>query len=201
MRVEIRADHVVLDGYVTTTARDSRVLPSPRGRFVEQVEPGTFQRALERGKAIELRFNHGAVLGSTAEKTLELREDAIGLRATATVTDPAVVERARVGALRGWSFGFRKLRDRWEDWKEGVQRRYLEDIDLLEVSVLDKTPAYIATSIEERDGETCIWEERSIEDAPEVVETEREDPVETRGAGNIMADYKHRRLKLGGKKA
>lgn len=197
MRVEIRGDHVVLDGYVNATGRDSRILASPRGRFVEQVEPGTFGRALSRAGRVELRFNHGPTLGSTEDGALELREDAIGLRATATVTDPAVVEKARAGELRGWSFGFRKLKDRWEDWRDDIQRRCLEEIELREVSILDKTPAYIATSIEERDGETHVLEERATEDQQEAEEAAQE-TENTPGPGNTMAAYRCRRLKLGG---
>lgn len=197
MRVEIRADHVVLDGYVTAAGRDSRVMASPRGRFVEQVEPGTFRRALERGP-VELRFNHGRAIGSTADGSLCLREDNIGLRVTATVTDPEVMEAAQNKQLRGWSPGFYTLKDHWEDWRDGIQRRYLEDIRLKEVSILTKTPAYIATTVEERDGENCILEERSVEDDPEVVDhTRREDPLEDH---NDMADFKRRRLKIGGKR-
>ena len=196
MKVEVRGDHVVLDGYVNATGRDSRILASPRGRFVEQVEPGTFGRALSRAKRVELRFNHRTELGSTEDGTLELREDAIGLRATATVTDPVVVEKARAGQLRGWSFSFHKLKDRWEDWRDDIQRRCLEEIDLKEVSILDRTPAYIATSIEERDGESCVLEERATEDQQEETEQETQDEPK---AGNIMAGYRCRRLKLGGK--
>ena len=196
MKVEIRANQAHLEGYVTAVGRDSRVLASPKGMFVEQVKPGTFQRALGRGHAVELRFNHGRVLGSTADNTVELVEDAIGLRAKAVVSDEEVIKKARNGVLRGWSFGFRVLQDDWEDFKEGVQRRYLEDIDLREVSLLDVTPAYIGTSVEERDGESHILEERSIEDVPEIVE---DAPEQERKETNIMAELKCRRLKLGGK--
>ncbi len=199
MKIEIRENRAVLEGYVTAVGRDSRVLASPNGKFVEQVEPKTFERAISRGKAIELRFNHGRVLGSTADETLELREDAIGLRAKATISDPEVIEKARKGELRGWSFGFRKAKDRWEAWKDGIQRRYLEDFELSEVSLLDKTPAYIGTSVEERDGETCILEERSEALEFEVHEERREEP-DKKAAGNIMAAYRCRRLHFGGRK-
>lgn len=196
MRVELRADHVVLDGYVTAAGRDSRVLASPRGRFVEQVEPGTFRRALERGP-VELRFNHQKAIGGTEDGTLELREDNIGLRATAMVSDPEVMEAARKGELRGWSPAFYALKDRWEDWQEGIQRRFLEDIRLKEVSILTVTPAYIATTIEERDGEAAVLEERSTEDPQDTVSAEPQ--AKHKEATNQMAAFKRRRLQIGGK--
>lgn len=157
-KIEIRADQVILDGYVNAAGRESRVMPSMRGKFVEVVEPGTFGKALQRNDNVELRFNHGQVLGSTKDGTLKLFEDNIGLRAIATVTDPMVIEKAKNKELRGWSFGFFKNQDRWEDTDKGYQRRFLEDIDLKEVSILDKTPAYIATSIEERGEDETISE-------------------------------------------
>lgn len=197
MKIEIREDRATLEGYVTAVARDSRILASPQGPFVEQVAPKTFERALGRGKTVELRFNHGKLLGSTADGTLELREDAIGLKAKAEISDPELIDKARRGELRGWSFGFHKLKDRWEEWRDGIQRRYLEDIDLLEVSLLDKTPAYIGTSVEERDGEHHILEERSVQDEAEV--TEDAPPAEEK-KDNTMADYRRRRLKIGGTK-
>lgn len=44
MRVEIRADNKVhIEGYVNAVGRDSRPLPSPKGKFVEQVAPGVFK--------------------------------------------------------------------------------------------------------------------------------------------------------------
>ncbi len=161
----------MLDGYVNAVGRDSRVLPSPKGKFIEQIKPKTFQRALERADNVDLLFNHkkDRKLGSTKEGNLELYEDNIGLRAIATVSDDEVIKKAKNGELRGWSFGFYTNKDSWEDGPDGIQRRYLEDIDLLEVSILDKTPAYIATTIEQRGEEDVLAETRG-EDFKAVIE-------------------------------
>ena len=152
MRIELRSDSVVLDGYVNVTNRESRELPSPKGKFVEEIMPRTFERALMKNDSIDLLFNHdrSRKLGSTKEGNLELREDNVGLRAIATITDETVMEKAKKGELRGWSFGFASLKDSWATRKDGMQKRTVEEIDLYEVSILDKTPAYVATSIEMR---------------------------------------------------
>lgn len=43
MKVEIRSDCVVLDGYVNAVARDSRVMLDEQGeKFVEQITPRYF---------------------------------------------------------------------------------------------------------------------------------------------------------------
>lgn len=171
MRVEIRADSVYLEGYVNAVGRDSRPIPSPHGRFIERIEPQTFAKSLRRKPNVELRFNHRSdrVLGSTLGGELELEEDSIGLRAKCTVTDTEVIDKAKRGELRGWSFGFYKNIDRWEDAGE-MQRRCLEDIELTEVSILDKTPAYIATSIEQRGDKDNPVEIRSTDDKSEVTD-------------------------------
>ncbi|UGB31700.1 HK97 family phage prohead protease [Metabacillus sp. B2-18] len=163
MRIEIRGNQVLLDGYVNAVGRESRILPSPRGRFREQIVPKTFEKALLKAEDVELRFNHDKhrKLGSTKEGNLELREDNIGLRAIATVTDEEVIQKAKKGELRGWSFGFIDNKPNWIDGEDGIQKRFLEDIDLLEVSILDKTPAYIATSIEARGEDSVVSEQRS----------------------------------------
>lgn len=171
MKVEIRADKVIVEGYVNTVGRDSRVIPSPTGDFVEQVTPKTFERALQNGNDVELRLNHDRVLGSRNSGNLELREDSIGLYARAEVTDLETMEKARKGELRGWSFGFFKKKDRLEPLENGLQRRFLEEIELREVSILDsrRTPAYVGTSIEARGQEESILEQRGREDTPDVV--------------------------------
>ena len=167
MQIEIRGDRVRISGYVNAVGRDSRPIPDRRGTFVEQVEPGAFKRALSGGEPVELRLNHGRVLGSTADGALSLREDAIGLRAEAEISDPEAVETARKGDFLGWSFGFSRPEDRWEDGDP--PRRFLRGFALKEVSLIDRRmrPCYAGTLVEVR-GEEAL-EYRGTEDAPETV--------------------------------
>ena len=164
MRIELRSDSVLIDGYVNAVGRDSNVMRdrATRQRFVEQVVPGAFRRALGRTE-VRLLLDHDPkrVLGST-ETNLELYEDAIGLRASAEITDPEVIQKAREKKLRGWSFGFYERDAREEDVTAGLKRRFIEDMELVEVSVIDerKIPCYEGTSIETRaEGkETVMYE-------------------------------------------
>jgi uncharacterized protein len=188
MRIELRSDSVILDGYANVCLRESRVLPSPRGKFVEEIKPRAFERALMKTDSVDLLFNHdrSRKLGSTKTGELELREDNIGLRAIATVTDPDVMEKARKGELRGWSFGFSCLAESWTTKDDGLQKRSVEELELYEVSVLDKTPAYIATSIESRDDGEVLTETRieefqaKIEDNSTKTEDKPDNPTETK---------------------
>ncbi|XZM47545.1 HK97 family phage prohead protease (plasmid) [Clostridium perfringens] len=174
MRVEIRNNSIIIDGYVNAVARDSRLIPDVKGSFREQIVPKAFQRALEKAENVDILLNHdkNRKLGSTTEGTLELFEDNIGLRAIATITDAEVIEKAKRNELRGWSFGFYSVKDRWEDIEEGVQRRYVEDLELTEVSIVDNTkvPAYSATSIETRANEEVLTETRSLDSIVKIVD-------------------------------
>ena len=145
LQIEIRSSNeAVISGYVNAVERDSRIMPKGKGAtavrsFVERVRAGTFDKAIKRGTPIELRFNHDKIIGDTTSN-LELYEDNIGLYARAIISDTQVIEKAQRGELRGWSFGFIAEGETWD--KEGeIDRRTLEDIDLKEVSILDKTPA------------------------------------------------------------
>ena len=132
--------------------------------FVEKISAGTFGRAVSRAKEVRLMFNHKRDIGGTADGTLKLSEDNIGLKAAAVITDPEAVEAAKHGELRGWSFGFTDAKDRWEDVSEGLQRRTIDDLDLQEVSILSITPAYVGTSVELRGDSLAETEYRSAED-------------------------------------
>lgn len=154
MQIEIRNDSVVIDGYVNAVARDSRPLRDKNGKkFIEQIVPRAFEKALSRASEVKLLLNHddSRQLGST-KSNLELYEDSIGLRAHAVVTDAEVIEKARKHELRGWSFGFIPTEVSAEDLADGTERRFVEGMDLKEVSIIDsrKLPCYTGTLIETR---------------------------------------------------
>ena len=117
MRIEIRNNSVILDGYVNAVQRFSKPIPSIKGKFIEQIEARAFDRALDRAQNVDLLLNHdpNKKLGSTNDGNLQLFEDNIGLRAICTVTDPEVIEKAKKNELRGWSFGFYSVKDEWRD--------------------------------------------------------------------------------------
>lgn len=173
MKIEIRSDNVKISGYVNAVERRSAVLPqricrTAPGNFVEVIRSGTFGASLSARPEVQLKFNHERTIGGTSNG-LELREDNIGLHAEATITDPDVVTAARDRKLTGWSFGFTSPKEDWsEPDDDGVYTRSISGLDLVEVSILTKRPAYPATSVEVRDGEVQDFEYRQSEDENEV---------------------------------
>ena len=169
MQLEIRGNALHISGYVNAVERESRRLPArmcgkARSDFVEKISAGAFGRALQRAPEIRLKYKHARDIGGTADGSLKLSEDSIGLRAEAVITDGEVISAAKRGELRGWSFGFTNAKDRWEDSGEGLQRRTLDDFDLKEVSILSVTPAYVGTSVELRGEDISETETRSADD-------------------------------------
>ena len=176
MKIEVRSDSVVISGYVNAVERYSKpIRANLRGkmqRFVEKIKAGAFSTALKRNNNVKVLLNHNKdrELANTLDGTAKLEEDNIGLRAEVTITDAEVVEKAKNNKLVGWSFGFYSNSD---DVDEGLRiaTRTVNDLDLIEVSILDdtKSPAYDGTSIETRsEGEPLeirenVGEENSLD--------------------------------------
>lgn len=181
-QVQVRSDKVIIDGYVNAVGRDSNPIRDTKTgeRFIEQIVPGTFKRALGRNE-VKLLLDHdeSRVLGST-ETNLELYEDAIGLRAHAEITDAEVIEKARNKKLRGWSFGFYERDASVEETASGMKRRYIEDLTLEEVSIIDekKIPCYQGTSIETRAEGSEMVKTELIEVRAEYSEQEKPKPID-----------------------
>lgn len=157
MKIQVREDKVIIDGYVNAVERFSKPLRDKTHKFIERIMPSVFQRAIEKNDAIKVLLNHNydMELANTKDGSAKLYEDNIGLRAIVETTDPTVIKKAKEKKLRGWSFGFicKKFDEVEND--NGIYERTVRDIDLIEVSIIDdrKIPAYIGTSIEMRDGE------------------------------------------------
>lgn len=136
---------------VNAIERDSKTLWSRMGRFVERICKGAFFNALKRNDNVRILLNHDASrdLGGTKDGNLELTEDNIGLRARAIITDKDVIDKARKGELVGWSFGFYDRDVEVGQSETGIPLRKVRDLDLQEVSILDKsrTPAYDGTLV------------------------------------------------------
>ncbi|QLY81928.1 HK97 family phage prohead protease [Clostridium intestinale] len=193
MQIEIRSDSIIVRGYVNAVERDSRALQTAKGNFVEQVRSGVWQDAIKKNDDIPILLNHNwsRKLGSTKDN-LKLKEDNIGLYAEARILDKDVIEKAKNDKLVGWSFGFKANKQSWGKTDNDMDRRYLDDITLFEVSILDntRTPAYYGTSLEARDNEEITIEQRSSNDEIEVINT-----VETRNVDEDL-ELKMRLLKL-----
>lgn len=153
MRAELRADGLHISGYVNVPGRKSKPVMTPHGRVIEVIEQRAFAKAIERADNIRMLLDHdqNRVLASTQANTLEVKEDAVGLRAESVVTDPEVIEGAKAGRLRGWSFNIKNPKDTIEQRADGLPIRHITDLDMDEITLaMNRIPVYSSTSIEVR---------------------------------------------------
>ena len=58
MKVEVRNNKIIIDGYVNAVERESKVLYDTRGEFIEKIRAGVFQKALERADNVKVLLDH-----------------------------------------------------------------------------------------------------------------------------------------------
>ena len=167
MTAELRADGLHIEGYVNVPGRESRPVMTPRGRVNEIIEPRAFADALEEASDVQMLLDHDRnhVLASRSAGTLEIKEDAVGLRARSVVTDEEVIEAAKAGKLRGWSFNIKNPVDTVEERADKLPLRRIKKLAMDEISlIVHKVPVYSATVVEVRGEEEDQAEYRGIEE-------------------------------------
>ena len=200
MKIIIRSDHVHIEGYVNAVERLSKPITERLGTFRERVMAGTFKKALKRAPDVRILLNHKADrdLGGIKDGNLHLEEDAIGLRAVADIYDGEVIKDAKAGNLVGWSFGFYPLESR-DTSEDGMPIKELHDIDLQEVSLLNKyhIPAYDGTLVAVRDndekmviGESMMADDIEIREDETHDDTQDKEPETKEVSSEYFAGYK-----------
>lgn len=180
MEVELRADGTLhISGYVNVTGKASRPVYTAKGqKVIEVIEERAFSKALSRCKNVQMTKDHrkDCVLAETRANTLTLVEDAIGLHASADITDPETIEEARAGKIKGWSFGMKDISDSIEERANALPLRRVSDFELDHITlVVNKTPVYAATSVEMRaDDEILELECRAFEDTMHVTDSRKQ---------------------------
>lgn len=197
MNIRIKENAVEIDGYVNAVERLSKPLKDRLGEFVERIKVGAFKRALDRADDVRILLNHqwDRDLGGIKDGNLELHEDAIGLHARATITDPEVIEQAKRGELRGWSFGFTD-RDVEKGEENGLTVRNVKDLDLYEVSLINRqrVPAYDGTLVAVRAADETLYNLGDVTETETKLEetetrTEEPEPIEDNADEKGALDY------------
>lgn len=166
MKIEIRAEGLRIEGYVNVTEKKSRPVITPAGKVLEVIEERAFEKAIERAGNITVTMDHDSthIYASTEEGTVTLYEDAIGLHADVLIKDENLIELAKQGKIRGWSFGMYNVKDEIEERANELPIRRVKSLDLDHLTlVVKKQPIYSATSIELRADESIDIEERAFE--------------------------------------
>lgn len=129
--------------------------------YEEVIRRGAFSDAIARGDDVFALMEHdkSRVIGRTRNKTLTLKEDAIGLFISATPPDTQEGRDARAlvksGYLDGMSFGFTVEKQKWTIRGKQPDLREILQAKLWEVSIV-AFPAYEGTSASARSKETDV---------------------------------------------
>ena len=169
MNIEVRADGARITGYVNVTEKKSRPVITPRGKVIEEIEPRAFAEAISRAGNITVTVDHDKshIYASTDDGTVTVKEDAIGLHADVLIKDKDLIELAKKGKIRGWSFGMYNVKDSMEERAGDLPIRHIKALDLDHLTlVVKKSPIYSATSVELRAGEDIELETRASLDEP-----------------------------------
>ena len=197
MKIEVRADNTIqITGYVNVTGKKSRPVITKHGKCIEVIEERAFSDAIDRAGNVSVTVDHDSthVYASTEKNTLKLREDAIGLHAEVLIDDKTIIELAKKGKIRGWSFGMYNVVDKMEERAGELPIRQVEKLDLDHITlVINKRPVYSATSVELRAEVETEIETRSANDEIEIA------TVETPGKSIDLSKYQYRinKLKVG----
>lgn len=152
--VDNETGELIVSGYVNKAGEWSQPLGREK-RFIERIMPGTFKRALDKGNDVDLLAEHdnAKLLASTKNGSLSLTEDEKGLYMEARISPTSwgkdYHQLIKDGLLTNMSFGMTVGKDKWEKRGDGTYERSIEDINLVEVSVV-KNPAYVQSTIQAR---------------------------------------------------
>jgi HK97 family phage prohead protease len=168
-KFEVRAvgdEKPAIRGYAAVFDKKSDDL----GGFREIIRPGAFKKTIKEADVRAL-FNHDPnyVLGRTKSGTLELSEDDKGLAIDIDPPDTQFVRDLMTSIGRGdidqMSFGFRTIKDSWNEPKEGGEiTRELLEVELFDISPVT-FPAYPQTSVAVRSKVEELQKERADEPA------------------------------------
>ena len=196
MKGEIRADGAHISGYVNVTEKTSRPVITPHGKVVEVIEPRAFEKAISRAGDVSVTVDHDSthIYASTRDSTLKMYEDNIGLHADVLIVDPTLIEIAKQGKIKGWSFGMYNVVDSLEERAGQLPLRRITDMDIDHITlVVKKNPVYSATSVEVRAENEIDLEVRAMDITPQITQTADITPPP---ASFDIEAYKERAAKL-----
>lgn len=183
--LNVEDDSLVVEGLVNETEKWSHVL-GVRKKFRERICRGAFAKAIDANPRIDFLCEHDTnkLLATTENNSLQLWEDEQGLKMRAIICPTSygkdIYELMKSNIVNHMSFGFRVLSDKWKKLSNGIHERTVEELELLEVSVV-RNPAYPQSAIaargmelvEDVDIPDCIEdEERTEQDMNEAIAQE-----------------------------
>lgn len=127
----------------------SKELKGKNGTFREQISKDVWTRALEKIQELKVHFNHRPEINVAKNVNLSVEEDGVYADIELHEGAEGLYRSIQDGKATGMSFGFRALKDSFEQVGNFLKRS-IEDMELFEISILDVEPAYYGTVVEAR---------------------------------------------------
>jgi hypothetical protein len=188
---DLRASDEGEDPKISGYAAVFNSLSEDLGGFRERIKPGAFAKTIQEHD-IRALFNHDKnhVLGRNKAGTLKLSEDEVGLRIEIDPPDTQAARDLMTSIRRGdidqMSFGFRTIRDDWEQVEEMILRTLIE-VKLYDVSPVT-FPAYPQTTVAVRDQAERLIQEFAKQTPPEEFNDDPPEPEAAPGQEAHPAD-------------
>lgn len=123
--------------------------------FREQIAPGAFTRSLRENPDVFILYDHdmGQVLGRVSSGTATVTDTPTELNFTCKLGNTSfakdVIDMAERGDVRGVSFGFTAVSEKWSALPDGTPLRTVTEAILYEASIVS-SPAYTKPSFNVR---------------------------------------------------
>lgn len=218
--VDAAADGGSFEGYAAVFDIEADL-----GDFTESVSRGAFRRSLATGDNVPMLYDHNPslpILATTKSGTLQLQEDAKGLRVKADVAKhfmgDAVRELVKRGDIAGMSFGFvagrgnsrvesrsgkphrtligfKKLLDVSPTWHEAYSGTSAEIRSLMAVGMADSAHQMAEPAGEEQQVLSGAYQQPEDGAPPPQVDTDDGEEEARSGAAGISPEAARRRLR------
>ena len=128
----------------------SKTLKNKNGEFKEQISKEAWSKAIEKNKDnIKVFYNHQDIVDVSNNIKFRIEND--GVYADVILSDKAegLYNKIKNNEVSGMSFGMEVIKDNFKHIGNFVKRE-IEEFNLIEISILDVTPAYNNTYVQTR---------------------------------------------------
>lgn len=147
-RAKLDIDKREFTGIVNNYSKSKIMTRNDGKKFVEIIPRETFHRALNKKPNIKLFINHQPYVDVSENIKLSAEKQGLIIRAKLSEKADNLFKAIKDEEFTSFSFGFKCLKDKWEDDGDILVRTIL-DLDLIEISLLSIEPAYNGTKIVE----------------------------------------------------
>lgn len=164
------------------------------GRFIEKITKPVWERAIAKATNVQAHYDHQNYINIAESISLRAEEDGVYADIKFFENARGIYEAVKKGLISQMSFGFRALKDKVIENGDYVER-HIEDMELLEVSLLDVEAAYKNTAINVRALEEEDSEDKEVRYSTDYEKVDFKNTQEYREILKIKTKCRERKYK------